>query len=243
MTAKTALITGTSRPAGLGYAVARQLTELGHHVVLTARELARAESLAERLRQDGYPATALRLDLTERASMDAAAEYLTGTFGRLDVLINNASDVPDFRTLSALEADMDAVRSAIEVDALGPWALVQSMLPLLRAAPAARIVNVSSLSAQQIATGLDLGASLRSPAHSMGKYLLDVLTTVLAKAFADTPILVNAVDPGDTATHPERGDDDNDRPAAESARGIVWAATLGADGPTGGLFRDGEPVR
>jgi hypothetical protein len=58
----------------------------------------------------------------------------------------------------------------------------------------------------------------------------------------DTPILVNAVDPGSTATHPERGDDDNDRPAAESASGIVWAATLGAGGPTGGLFLDGKPL-
>ncbi len=114
----------------------------------------------------------------------------------------NASDMPDFRTLSALDADMDAVRPALEVDVIGPWALVQSMLPLLTAAPAARIVTVSSLSALQIATGLDLGASLRAPAYSMAKYMLNALTSVLARAFADTPVLVNAVGPGDTATHP-----------------------------------------
>jgi NAD(P)-dependent dehydrogenase (short-subunit alcohol dehydrogenase family) len=242
MTIKTALITGTGRPAGLGFAVARQLAELGYHVVLTARDVSRAEPLAGQLRQDGHAATALRLDLTDQASMDEAAGYLARTFGHLDVLINNASDMPDFRTLSALDADLDAVRSAMEVDVIGPWGLVQSMVPLLTAAPAARIVNVSSLSALQIATGLDLGASLRAPAYSMAKYMLNALTTVLARAFKDTPVLVNAVDPGDTATHPERGDDDNDRPAAESARGVVWAATLGADGPTGGLFRDGQPL-
>ncbi|GAB2983791.1 SDR family NAD(P)-dependent oxidoreductase [Amycolatopsis acidiphila] len=242
MSVKTALITGAGRPAGLGFAVARQLGELDYHVILTARDVTRAEPLAEQLRQDGYAATALRLDLTDQASMREAAGHLTRTFGHLDVLINNASDMPDFRTLSALDADLDAVRSAMEVDVIGPWGLVQSVLPLLTAAPAARIVNVSSISALQVATGLDLGASLRAPAYSMAKHMLNVLTTVLARALDDTPILVNAVDPGETATHPERGDDDNDRSAAESARGIVWAATLGADGPTGGLFRDGRPL-
>lgn len=236
------MITGTSRPVGLGFAVARQLAELGYHVILTARDATRAEPLAEQLRQDGCAATALRLDLTDQTSMREAADYLTQTFGQLDALINNASDMPDFRTLSALDADLDAVRSAMETDVIGPWALVQSMLPLplLLHAPAARIVNVSSNSALQIATGLDLGASLRAPAHSMAKHMLNALTIALARAFTDTAIVVNAVDPGETATHPERGDDDNDRPPAESARGVVWAATLGADGPTGGLFRDGQ---
>jgi NAD(P)-dependent dehydrogenase (short-subunit alcohol dehydrogenase family) len=239
---KTALITGTSRPVGLGFAVARQLAELDYHVILTARDVSRAEPLAEQLRRDGYAATALRLDLTDRAGMDEVAAHLTRTFDHLDALINNASDVVDFRTLSALDADLDAVRSALEIDVIGPWALTQSVLPLLTAAPAARIVNVSSISALQIATGLDLGASLRAPAHSMAKYMVNVLTTVLAHALEGTPILVNAVDPGETATHPERGDEDDARPAAESARGVVWAATLGADGPTGGLFRDGRPL-
>jgi NAD(P)-dependent dehydrogenase (short-subunit alcohol dehydrogenase family) len=242
VTTRTALITGTSRPAGLGFAVARDLAEQGYHVILTARDRSAAEPLAAQLRQDGYAATALRLDLSDRASMDEAADQLTQAFGHLDVLINNASAMPDFRVLSALEADMDAVRAALEVAVIGPWALTQAMLPLLTAAPAARVVNVSSLSAQQIATGLDLGAPLRSPAYSMAKYMLNALTTVLARALADTPILVNAVDPGNTATHPERGDDATDRPAAESARYIVRAATLGGDGPTGHLFSYGQPA-
>ncbi|MGQ4510729.1 SDR family NAD(P)-dependent oxidoreductase [Streptomyces sp. DW26H14] len=242
MTTKTALITGTSRPIGLGFAVARGLAELGYHVVLTARDLSRAEPLAAQLRRENHRATALRLDLTDAACMAEAADHLSRTAGRLDVLINNASDTVDFTVLSAVDADLDAVRSALEVDVLGPWRLVQSLLPLLKAAPAARIVNVSSVSAQQIATGLDLGAGLRAPAHSFAKHTLNVLTTVLAQALEDTPILVNAVDPGETATHPERGDEDGARPADESARGVVWAATLGADGPTGKLFRDMRPV-
>ncbi|MEU0251020.1 SDR family NAD(P)-dependent oxidoreductase [Streptomyces sp. NPDC006184] len=242
MTLKTALITGTSREAGLGFAVARRLAELDHHVVLTARDLAAVEPLAEQLRRDGYTATALRLDLADRATIDASAEHLARTVGHLDVLVNNATAMPDFGILSALDADMDQVRTAMEVSVIGTWALTQALLPLLTAAPAARIVNVSSLSAQQIATGLDLGAPLRSPAYSMAKYMLNALTAVLGRALADTPVLVNAVDPGNTATHPELGDDESDRPAAESALDIVWAATLGPDGPTGGLFRDRQPV-
>lgn len=242
MTTKSALITGTSRPIGIGFAVARQLAEQGYHVILTARDVARAEPLAAALRRAGHPATAVRVDLTEPASMVEAADHLARSFGRLDVLINNASDVVDFTALSALDADIGAVRSALDVDVLGPWKLVQTMLPLLTAAPAARIVNVSSISALQIASGLDLGASLRAPAHSFAKHALNVLTTVLARALKDTPILVNSVDPGETATHPERGDEDDARPAAVSARGIVWAATLPHDGPTGGFFLDGAPL-
>ena len=242
MTTKVALITGVSRPIGIGFAVAEQLAAQGYHVVLTAREAARAERLAEQLRRHGHAASALRLDLTDPASFDDAAAYVGQAFGHLDVLINNATHGPDFTVLSALDAELDAVRAALDVDLIGTWGLILAMLPLLEAAPAARIVNVSSKSAQQIATGLDHGAPLRAPAYSMAKYMLNVLTTTMARALEDTPILVNAVDPGDTATHPERGDDGDDRSAAESARGIVWAATLDLDGPTGGLFYDRQAI-
>ncbi|MEK8169793.1 SDR family NAD(P)-dependent oxidoreductase [Streptomyces sp. M19] len=129
MTTKTALITGVSRPTGLGFAVARRLARLGHHVILTARDVSRAEPLAARLRAEGHRATTLRLDLTEAVGMDEAAAHLTRTVGHLDVLINNACDAVDFTVLSALDADVDAVRSALEVDVLGPWRLVQSLLP------------------------------------------------------------------------------------------------------------------
>ncbi|WP_406636947.1 SDR family NAD(P)-dependent oxidoreductase [Amycolatopsis sp. WGS_07] len=235
---KTALITGTSRAAGLGFAVAQLLSEQDYHVLLTAREPTRAESLATRLPN----ATALRLDLTDPATMTAAADYLADAFGHLDVLVNNASGTVDFAALSALDADPAAVQSALDIDVLGPWQLTQLLLPLLKAAPAARIVNVSSVSALQISTGLDLGASLRAPAHSFAKHALNTLTGVLASALRNTPILVNAVDPGETATHPERGDEETARPALESARGVVWAATLPSGGPTGGYFLDGQPV-
>lgn len=122
----------------------------------------------------------------------------------------------------------------------GCWGLTQALLPLLRRAPAARIVNVSSVAAQRIGKlGTDI---LFSPAHSLAKYTLNALTTTLAAALANTPILVNAVDPGRVASHPERGVDEDDRSPAEAAKGVIWAATLGSRGPTGGLLFDGKPV-
>lgn len=237
---KYAFITGVSRRQGLGFAVARQLAELDYHVILTARDIRKAEELAVELRRASHSATALRIDLVDRTSIIEAAGQLTNTFDHLDVLVNNASSFPDFRTRSALDVDLDALQEAFAVDVFGCWGLIQALLPLLRRAPAARIVNVSSIAAQQIGKrNTDL---IFSPAHSLAKYTLNALTTTLATALANTPILVNAVDPGSMATHPERGDDDKDRSPAEAAKGVVWAATLDHDGPTGGLFFDGKPM-
>ncbi|WP_424215702.1 SDR family oxidoreductase (plasmid) [Streptomyces sp. BI20] len=240
MTVKIALVTGAGREAGMGFAVARELAAQGFYVVLSARDEGSVEPLAALLRREGHQAGTLRVDLSDPASLREAAGRLDKDFGRLDVLINNAAAMPDFGVTDALDADMDRVRTALEVSVLGPWALVQELLPLLKAAPAARIVNITSQSAQQIATGLDLGAPLRTPAHSMAKYMLNALTGVLGRALADTPILVNAVDPGTTATHPESGDESDKRSATDSARDIVRAATLGPDGPTGQLLKGGH---
>lgn len=240
MKSKYALITGVSRPLGLGFAVARELAEMNYHVVLTARDVSQAEELATELRRMGHTATALRVDLTNRTSIHEAADQLSGIMDHLDVLVNNASSMPDFHTRSALDVDLDELQNAFEVDVFGCWALVQVLLPLLRRAPAARIVNVSSVAAQQIGKlSTDI---LYSPAHSLAKYTLNALTTTLAAALANTPILVNAVDPGRVASHPERGVDEDDRSPAEAAKGVIWAATLAPDGPTGGLFFDGKPM-
>jgi NAD(P)-dependent dehydrogenase (short-subunit alcohol dehydrogenase family) len=235
-----ALITGASRRLGLGYAVARQLAEQGYHVLLTARNVGQAQELAADIRRQNFAADALALDLADRSSIRSLTDRLGRDIDRLDVLVNNASAMPDFQVRSPLVADMDALRSIFAVNVFGTWELTQALLPLLRQAPAARIVNVSSAAAMQIAEAPR--RPIFSPAYSLAKYTLNALTTTLAAALADTPILVNAVDPGSVATHPERADDDDDRSPDEAAKGVVWAATLGPDGPTGGLFHDGQLV-
>ncbi|ATL68827.1 SDR family NAD(P)-dependent oxidoreductase [Nocardia terpenica] len=240
---KVALVTGASRALGLGFAVARELATRGYHAILAGRDLARTEHLADQLVSEGLPASAIRLDVTDRVSIADGVEFIRTRFGRLDALINNAARMPDFTTTALLDADMNEVRAAYDVDVIGTWALTQACLPLLKAAPAARIVNLSSAAVAQIAAGTALSHGVYSPGYSMAKYALDALTASLAAELRDTGILVNAVDPGEVATHPERGDEATARPAAESAPGIVWAATLPIGGPTGGLFRDGQPFQ
>jgi NAD(P)-dependent dehydrogenase (short-subunit alcohol dehydrogenase family) len=116
------------------------------------------------------------------------------------------------------------------------------MRPLLEAATAARVVNITSAAYEQIGAEGEIQGEVRSPAYSFAKYGLNVLTATFASAFRGTRILVNAVEPGHMATYPEHGVDDEDRPASESAIWVVWAATLPNDGPTGGIFLDGERV-
>jgi NAD(P)-dependent dehydrogenase (short-subunit alcohol dehydrogenase family) len=241
MKTKTALITGASRRLGLGFAVAQQLAERDYRVILTARDVRQAEELAAELRHAGLNTTAMRLDLADRASIHQIADRLTSSVDHLDVLVNNASAMPDFHTRSPLDVDLDALHAAFEVKVFGCWALIQALLPLLRQAPAARIVNVSSAAAQQI--GQRGPGPLFSPAYSLASHTLNALTATLAGALADTPSLINAVDPGPVASHPERGDTADDRSPSEAAKGVVWAATLDSDGPSGGFFFDGEPVR
>ncbi|MFF2119575.1 SDR family NAD(P)-dependent oxidoreductase [Kitasatospora sp. NPDC058184] len=240
MTDRTALITGAGRSAGLGIAVARALAAQGHHVIVTARDGGQAEEQAAVLRSEGLSAEGLRLDLADTDDFARVAAHVRDGHGRLDVLVNNASCMPDFDTPSMLDADIDYVRTALDVNVVGVWALVQALSPLLRAAPAARVVNVSSGAYQQIAAGADYPRQVGAPAYSFSKYALNALTASLAATFRDTDVLVNAVDPGRVDTHPELGVDEEDRPASESAVWVAWAATLPADGPTGGVFFDGE---
>ncbi|MFI2608405.1 SDR family NAD(P)-dependent oxidoreductase [Kitasatospora sp. NPDC018619] len=242
MTDRTALVTGAGRSLGLGIATARALAEEGHHVIVTARHGGQAEEQAAALRAEGHSAEGLRLDLADTDDFARIADHVRREHGRLDVLVNNASCMPDFDTPSMLDADIAYVRTALDVNLVGVWALVQAMAPLLRAAPAARVVNISSGAYRQIAAGADLPRQVGAPAYSFSKYALNALTASLAATFRGTNVLVNAVDPGRVATHPELGPDEEDRPASESAVWIVRAATLPADGPSGGVFHDGERV-
>lgn len=242
MTDKVALVTGASRAIGLGVAVARTLAEKGHHAIVTARDGAQAGEQAAMLRSEGFSAEGLRLDLADTDDFARIAGHINAEHGHLDVLVNNASCMPDIDTRSMLDADIGYVRTALDVNVVGVWALVQAMSPLLQTAPAARVVNVTSGAFEQIAAGADLPRQVGAPAYSFSKHTLNVLTRTLASSFRGTRVVVNAVDPGRVATHPELGVDEEDRPASESAAWVVWAATLPADGPTGGVFSDGKRI-
>jgi NAD(P)-dependent dehydrogenase (short-subunit alcohol dehydrogenase family) len=219
------LVTGGNR--GIGREVCRQLAELGHVVLLTARS-ADASAAAAR----AVHAESLSLDVTDPASIAAAARQVGERYGRLDVLVNNAAITYD-TWQRAIDADLAVVREAAETNLYGPWLMVQQCLPLLRASGHPRIVNVSSEAASLASMG---GGT---PAYTASKVALNALTRMLAAELRRDHVLVNAVCPGWVAT--DMGGPGG-RPVEAGAASVVWAATLPDSGPTGGFFRDGRPI-
>jgi NAD(P)-dependent dehydrogenase (short-subunit alcohol dehydrogenase family) len=219
-----ALVTGANR--GIGLEVCRQLAQRGFAVLLGARDRAKGARAA---RQLGAPnITPLQLDVADPGSVRAAAAGL----GRLDVLVNNAAILYD-TWQSGVDADLDEVREAFETNVLGAWRVAQAAIPLLRQSPAGRIVNVSS------GAGALTGMGGGTPAYRTSKAALNALTRILAADLRRDRILVNSVCPGWVATDMGGA---GGRPVSQGAAGIVWAATLPDDGPTGGFFRDGRPI-
>jgi len=219
------LVTGANR--GIGREVCRQLAELGHTVILTARDPGAAAEAAQAVR-----AEPIRLDVTDHASVADAAHWTKQHYGKLDVLVNNAAITYD-TWQRAVTADLAVVREAAETNLYGPWLMVQEFLPLLRNSDHPRIVNVSSEAASLASMG---GGT---PAYTASKVALNALTRMLADELRRDRILVNAVCPGWVAT--DMGGPGG-RPVADGAAGVAWAATLPDSGPTGGFFRDGRPL-
>jgi NAD(P)-dependent dehydrogenase (short-subunit alcohol dehydrogenase family) len=219
------LVTGANR--GIGREVCRQLAELGHTVILTARDPGAAAEAAQAVR-----AEPMRRDVTDPASVTSAAQWTRQRYGKLDVLVNNAAITYD-TWQRAVTADLAVVREAAETNLYGPWLMVQEFLPLLRNSDHPRIVNVSSEAASLAGMG---GGT---PAYTASKVALNALTRMLADELRRDRILVNTVCPGWVAT--DMGGPGG-RPVAEGAASVVWAATLPDSGPTGGFFRDGRPL-
>lgn len=227
---KIALVTGANR--GLGRETVRQLAERGFSVYLTSRSAA-GEAAAAELRQTGLDVRFHQLDVANGQSIAELSEFLRDTYDQLDVLVNNAGIHYDtFQT--TLTADFSIVEEAFQVNTLGPWRVTKALLPLLTAAPAARVVNVSSSS------GSFTDSWPGTPAYSMSKAALNMLTVKMAADLAGTKVKVNSVCPGWVRT--AMGGDAAPRSVAEGAASILWAALLEADGPSGGFFRDGERV-
>jgi NAD(P)-dependent dehydrogenase (short-subunit alcohol dehydrogenase family) len=219
------LVTGANR--GIGREVCRQLAELGHTVILTARDPGAAAEAAQAVR-----AEPIRLDVTDRASVADAAHWTKQRYGKLDILVNNAAITYD-TWQRAVTADLAVVREAAETNLYGPWLMVQEFLPLLRNSDHPRIVNVSSEAASLASMG---GGT---PAYTASKVALNALTRMLADELRRDRILVNAVCPGWVAT--DMGGPGG-RPVADGAAGVVWAATLPDSGPTGGFFPRRPPA-
>ena len=224
---RIALVTGANR--GIGKEVARQLArDHGLKVLVGSRDVQKGQIAAQEI---GHGAEALDLDVSDRASVHAAFRTIEATYGRLDVLVNNAGI--DYDTdQQAHRADLDRVRRAFDTNLFGPWDITVAAVPLLRRGQDARIVNVSS------GAGSLTVMSAGIPGYGVSKAALNALTLKTAAELKSFGILVNAICPGWVATDMGGGG----RPVAEGAKGVVWAATLPKKGPTGGFFRDGIAI-
>jgi NAD(P)-dependent dehydrogenase (short-subunit alcohol dehydrogenase family) len=227
MAKKIALVTGANR--GIGREVCVQLAALDYTVLLTARDRAKAEAAARALGGDVH---ALALDVASDESVRRAAGEAADRFGRVDVLVNNAGIHYD-SWQGVLDADWRIVREAYETNVFGAWRCAQAFAPAMRDRRCGRIVNVSS----QVGSLASMGAG--TPAYASSKAALNALTRVLAGELHGTGVLVNSVCPGWVATDMGGA---GGRPVEDGAASVVWAVTLRDDGPTGGLFRDGQPL-
>jgi NAD(P)-dependent dehydrogenase (short-subunit alcohol dehydrogenase family) len=227
MQGRVALISGANR--GIGLEIARQLAAQGLTVVVGGREEAAARAAAAGIDGDARPR---QLDITDQASVDRCVAGIDEELGRLDVLVNNAG-IGSFG-IAGSDADVEAARPTIEVNLFGSWRLSVACIPLMRRTGGGRIVNVSSGMGQLS----DMGGG--SAPYRLSKAALNALTRILAAELATDGILVNSACPGWVRT--DMGTSAAPRSVQEGADTPVWLATLPDDGPTGGFFRNREPI-
>ena len=235
---RVAIVTGANK--GIGLEIARQLAREGITVFLGARDEARGRAAAEKLRAEGLDARPLRLDVTDDRSVAAAASRVEKDAGRLDILVNNAAIAIDDGPPSRISDEL--LRRTYETNVFGVVRVTQAFLPLLRRSAAGRVVNLSS-GLGSLALNSDPSwafASVKYLAYNTSKTAVNAITVQFAHELRDTPIKVNAADPGYVAT--DMNQHQGVRSVEQGAATPVRLATLPADGPTGGYFNDEGPV-
>jgi NAD(P)-dependent dehydrogenase (short-subunit alcohol dehydrogenase family) len=138
MTQSIALVTGGNK--GIGMEIARQLGRQDIKIILGARDLERGQAAAKQLREEGIEVEAMELDVTLDEHIQRASRTIEEQYGRLDILVNNAGGFFDHLGRTA-----DMMRQSFEVNCIGPFALTEALLPLLKRSPRGRIVNQSSI--------------------------------------------------------------------------------------------------
>ena len=234
MSGRTALVTGANK--GIGFEIARGLGSLGWTVGVGARDDARGADAVGKLRAGGADAFGVRLDVTDDASVAAAAR-LVRERGGLDVLVNNAGITGGPEQL-ATRVPVATIRAAVETNVIGVVRVTNALLPLLRESAHPRIVNLSSgVGSITLQQDPDAPTGPVSAAYATSKTMLNAVTVQYAKELEGTGILINVCCPGfvKTAMNGFSGH----RAPEEGAAIAVRLATLPDGGPTGGFFHDG----
>lgn len=238
---RIALVTGATR--GIGFETVRQLARAGVHTLLAGRDGGRAGQVAATLRAQDLPVDPVVLDVTDPATIAAAAAEVGRRHGRLDILVNNAGIFIDDLEKGTTGQPLDTWRATFATNLFGMVETTQAFLPLLLKSPAGRIVNVSS-ELGSLSRHLDPASPIHgftaSPSYNVSKSAVNAWTVQLALALRDTAIKVNAADPGYVRTDMNAGE--GELPVEEGARTSAWLAMIGDDGPTGGYFHFDEAL-
>ncbi|MGK2870564.1 MAG: SDR family NAD(P)-dependent oxidoreductase [Mycobacterium sp.] len=236
-----ALVTGAN--AGIGFHMTQQLARAGVWVLLGSRDPARGSNAAGQLTAEGLEVDQLTLDVTDDQTIAAAVEHVADTYGRLDILINNAAIAGD--GLPASQVSRASLLQTFDTNVAGIAAVTNGFLPLLRKSERPRVLNVSSeLGSTRLVNDPDWAhSSVAAAAYQASKSALDMLTVLYAKELAQENISVLSVSPGYRATGLSNGEPmPGAGDPAEGAAGIV-ALALAADPPTGQFFSwQGEVV-
>ncbi|CAN5290029.1 SDR family NAD(P)-dependent oxidoreductase [soil metagenome] len=246
---RIALVTGANQ--GVGYQVAKALVESGATVYLGSRDYERGVIAAGEV-----GAIPIQIDITDAASISAAAGRIKSEQGRLDLLVNNAG-ISNTRRAAASEeqlrdpkffeeyaragvaslASLEEMRAVWDVNVFGTLSVYQAMLPLLRDGIDARIVNVSS-GVGSLSTNADPGYQYHSMfgvIYPASKAAENAVTLAIMIELEDTDIKVNLVSPAFTATN--LNNFAGTESVEDGSREVIRVALLGPDGPTGTFTR------
>jgi NAD(P)-dependent dehydrogenase (short-subunit alcohol dehydrogenase family) len=245
---KVAFITGANK--GIGLETARGLGELGIAVILGSRDEANGRKAAESLKARGIKnVEPFKFDVTRVEDHDAIVRHLEERYGKLDILVNNAGvmlEEADFGAPGGFNTTPtvmpEILRKTFDTNFVAVVALTQALLPLLHNAPAARVVNLSSILGSLTlhsdpSSGIYNGKAF---AYDSSKTALNAFTVHLAHAVRHTKIKVNSAHPGWVKT--DMGGSSAPLEVSEGSKTSVWLATLPDDGPNGGYFHMGEPL-
>ncbi|MCD9188791.1 MAG: SDR family oxidoreductase [Pyrinomonadaceae bacterium] len=240
---KIALITGANR--GIGFETARQLGQQGIKVLVGARSAENGKEAETKLRNEGFDAEFVLLDVDNETTHASAAKYIEETYGKLDILINNAGIwIEGFENgapVPASRTTVDIFRKTFDTNFFNTIAVTQTFLPLVKKADAGRIVFLSSILGS-LGLHSDPASPIynyKVPAYNISKTALNGYAVHLAHELKDTNIKVNAAHPGSVLTDMNAN---GDLSLEEGAKTSVALATLGTDGYTGRFIHLGEEL-
>jgi NAD(P)-dependent dehydrogenase (short-subunit alcohol dehydrogenase family) len=237
---KIALVTGANK--GIGLETSRQLAQQGVHVIMAARDSGKGGAAAEKLKSQGLDVESVELDVSVASSIAAAVKQVATKHGHLDILINNAGLDAGIAGKGASEQTMEAWHKTFDTNFFGLVAVTQAFMPLLKKAPAGRIVNISS-----ILGSLALHADPKAPiygvqmaAYNVSKSAVNAYTVQLAYELRDSKMKVNAVHPGHVKT--DMGGAAAPMELKDGAKSGVAMAMIGPDGPNGSFTHLGQTL-